>query len=144
MITVEQLVKDKVNPAVWWVTPHTTVIDTLHRLAEKSIGAVLVMDGERLVGVFSERDYARKGIVQGRKAKSTPVSEVMTPRVYTVSLDMNIQDCMQLMTQRKIRHLPVMDDGKVVGVLSIGDIVMAMIQEQGQHIEFLEQYITGI
>ncbi|GAB2786881.1 CBS domain-containing protein [Rhabdobacter roseus] len=144
MITVEQLVKDKVNQEVWSVTPHTTVIDTLHLLAEKSIGAVLVMDGERLVGVFSERDYARKGIVQGRKAKSTPVAEVMTPRVYTVSLDMNIQDCMQLMTQRKIRHLPVLDDGKVVGVLSIGDIVMAMIQEQGHHIEFLEQYITGI
>src|SRR5690606_11347074 len=137
-------VNDKANQEVWWVSPHTTVIDTLHLLAEKSIGAVLVMDGEHLVGVFSERDYARKGIVQGRKAKSTPVSEVMTAHVYTVSLDMNSQDCMQLMTQRKTRHLPVMDEGKVVGVLSIGDIVMAMIHEPGQHIEFLEHYITGI
>ncbi|MCB0576000.1 MAG: CBS domain-containing protein, partial [Saprospiraceae bacterium] len=97
----------------------------------------------KLIGIFSERDYARKGILQGRKAKSTPVTEVMTPNVFTVSSDKSLQDCMKLFSEKRIRHLPVVDDGKVAGVLSIGDIVNAIIREQSNHIQFLEQYITG-
>lgn len=131
------------NQAVWSVTPDHMVIEALQLMAEKNIGAVLVMDGERLAGIFSERDYARKGIIQGRKAKSTPVTEVMTANVFSVSPDMSINDCMQLFSSKRIRHLPVLDGDKVVGLLSIGDIVNAIIQEQNNHIQFLEQYITG-
>lgn len=119
------------------------VIEALQLMAEKNIGAVLVMDGERLAGIFSERDYARKGIIQGRKAKSTPVTEVMTANVITVTTDMSIEDCMNLFNSKRIRHLPVVEDGKVTGLLSIGDIVHAIIQEQSTHIQFLEQYISG-
>ncbi|WP_247232966.1 CBS domain-containing protein [Telluribacter sp. SYSU D00476] len=144
MCTVEKLVKDKRDQRVWYVTPQHMVIDALHLMAEKGIGAVPVMDGQTLVGIFSERDYARKGIIQGRKAKSTPIMEVMTSKVYTVTPEMDITDCMELMTQKKIRHLPVMEQGRVVGLLSIGDIVMAMIREQGEHINYLEHYIIGI
>ena len=119
------------------------VIEALQLMAEQNIGSVLVMDGERLAGIFSERDYARKGIIEGRKAKSTPVTEVMTANVFTVSLDMTIEDCMNLFSSKRVRHLPVVQEGKVVGLLSIGDIVNAIIQEQTSHIQFLEQYITG-
>lgn len=131
------------NQTIWSVTPDYMVIDALQLMTEKNIGAVLVMDGERLAGIFSERDYARKGIIQGRKAKSTPVAEVMTANVFTVSLDMDIEDCMNLFSSKRVRHLPVMQEDKVVGLLSIGDIVNAIIQEQSTHIQFLEQYITG-
>ena len=128
---------------IWSVTPKHMVIDALDLMAQKNIGALVVMDGEKLIGIFSERDYARKGILQGRKAKSTPVTEVMTPNVFTVSSDKSLQDCMKLFSEKRIRHLPVVDDGKVAGVLSIGDIVNAIIREQSNHIQFLEQYITG-
>lgn len=128
---------------VWSVTPGHMVIEALQLMAEQNIGSVLVMDGERLAGIFSERDYARKGIIEGRKAKSTPVTEVMTANVFTVSLDMTIEDCMNLFSSKRVRHLPVVQEGKVVGLLSIGDIVNAIIQEQTSHIQFLEQYITG-
>lgn len=119
------------------------VIDALQLMAEKNIGAVLVMDGDHLAGIFSERDYARKGIIAGRKAKSTPVTEVMTANVFTVTTDMDIEDCMKLFSSKRIRHLPVTENDKVVGLLSIGDIVNAIMQEQSIHIQFLEQYITG-
>lgn len=126
-----------------YVTPEHMVIEALELMAEKNIGAVMVMDGPRLAGIFSERDYARKGIIAGRKAKSTPVTEVMTANVFTVSPDMDIEDCMQLFSDKRIRHLPVLDHGRVVGMLSIGDIVTAIINEQKTHINFLEQYISG-
>ena len=143
MATVKKLLQDKPTQAIWSVLPDATVYDTLLFMAEKNIGAVLVMEDEQLVGIFSERDYARKGIIHGRKAKSTPISEVMTPNVITVSTDMTIQNCMQIFSDKKFRHLPVVDSGTVVGVLSIGDIVTSMIQEQRNHIQFLEQYITN-
>ncbi len=142
MISVKKILADKAISVVWSVPPTTSVIDTLHLLAEKNIGAVVVVDGQKLVGIFSERDYARKGIIQGRKAKSTPISEVMTPRVFTVDPNMSIQDCMQLLGEKKIRHLPVMENDLVVGVISIGDIVNSIMQEQKHHIQYLEQYIT--
>lgn len=142
MISIKKILEDKAISEVISVPPTTSVIDTLHLLAEKNIGAVLVLDNEKLVGIFSERDYARKGIIQGRKAKSTPITEVMTPRVFTVESDMSIQECMELFSQKKIRHLPVMENNRVIGVVSIGDIVSSIIKEQKQHIQFLEQYIT--
>lgn len=143
MITVQALLKSKRHQSVLSVSPENTVIDALFLMAEKNIGAVLVMEEDKLVGIFSERDYARKGIVQGRKAKSTSVTEVMTPNVFTVESNMNINDCMKLMSEKKFRHLPVMEDNKVVGVLSIGDIVEAIFKEQQSHISYLESYISG-
>ncbi len=144
MLPVKKLLEWKTDRHIWSVPPDCMVIDALRLMAEKNIGAVLVMDGERLVGIFSERDYARKGILQGRKAKSTPVTEVMTAHVFTVTPEMSIEECMQLFSNKRIRHLPVMEDGKVIGLLSIGDIVYAIIREQSVHIQFLEQYISGI
>lgn len=143
MISVEKLLSGKPKGTIWHVTPDQMVIDALQLMAEKNIGAVLVMEGEHLAGIFSERDYARKGIIAGRKAKSTPVTEVMTANVFTVTTDMDIEDCMQMFSSKRIRHLPVTENGKVVGLLSIGDIVNAIMQEQSIHIQFLEQYITG-
>lgn len=143
MLSVHQLLKSKKNNSVWSVSPQHMVIDALNVMAEKGIGAVLVMDGENLIGIFSERDYARKGIIAGRKAKSTPVTEVMTPNVFTVSPSMDIEDCMTLFSEKRIRHLPVTEQGLVVGMLSISDIVTAIINAQDQQIKYLEAYITG-
>ena len=143
MISVHKVMEGKSEDAIWSVTPGHMVIEALEMMAEKNIGAVLVMDGEQLLGIFSERDYARKGIIKGRKAKSTPVTEVMTSKLFTVTPDMGIRECMNLMSTKRIRHLPVIQDEKVIGLLSIGDIVNAIILEQRTHIKFLEQYISG-
>lgn len=143
MISVQKLLEGKRLNQTFSVTPEHMVIEALQLMAEKNIGAVMVMDGPRLAGIFSERDYARKGIIAGRKAKSTPVTEVMTSNVFSVSPDMDIEDCMQLFSDKRIRHLPVLDHGRVVGMLSIGDIVTAIMNEQKTHINFLEQYISG-
>ncbi|MDX2067924.1 MAG: CBS domain-containing protein [Haliscomenobacter sp.] len=143
MLSVSRLLNNKENNSVWSVSPDHMVIDALNVMSEKGIGAVLVMDGDRLIGIFSERDYARKGIIAGRKAKSTPVTEVMTPNVFTVSPSMDIEDCMTLFSEKRIRHLPVVDNQRVIGMLSIGDIVTAIIQAQDQQIKYLEAYITG-
>jgi CBS domain-containing protein len=143
MLTVKQLLASKPQNAVYAVRPDHYVIDALELMATRNIGAVMVMSGEQLVGIFSERDYARKGILQDRKAKSTAVSEVMTPNVFTVHLGQNIEDCMRLMSEKKIRHLPVLDEGAVIGLLSVGDIVTAIMNEQKNRIESLEQYIMA-
>ena len=112
-------------------------------LAQNRIGAVPVLENDMIIGIFSERDYARKGIIQGRKAKSTTVSTVMTADVITVSPEQSIEHCMQLMSHKKFRHLPVIDRDMVVGVVSISDLVSAIIREQEFRIQSLEQYITG-
>lgn len=143
MISVKKLLADKPQSHIWSVSPENTVIEALLLMGEKNIGAVVVLDNQQLVGIFSERDYARKGIVQGRKAKSTAIKEVMTPKVFTVGLDMNIRECMKIFSEKKFRHLPVVEQGTVVGVLSIGDIVNSIMKEQEDHIGFLEQYITN-
>jgi CBS domain-containing protein len=143
MISVQQLLSSKKINTVYSVRPDHMVIDALELMAEKNIGAVVVLEDTKLVGIFSERDYARKGILQGRKAKSTPVSEVMTPKVFTVDLSMGINDCLQLMGEKHFRHLPVMSEGALVGVVSVSDIVHAIIREQNSHIQHLEQFITG-
>jgi CBS domain-containing protein len=143
MISVKKLLGDKWNKKLHTLRPDNTVIEALDLMAEKNIGAVLIMENDELLGIFSERDYARKGILQGRKAKSTPLSEVMIEEMHPVTPDMDIDDCMTLFTDKFVRYLPVMTEGKLHGMLSIGDIVGAIMKEQRNHIKFLEKYITG-
>jgi len=142
MLKVREILSAKSHNAVYAVTPSQMVIEALDLMADRNIGAVMVLENNRLMGIFSERDYARKGILKDRKAKSTPISEVMTANVFTVTPSDNLEDCMQLMTDKKIRHLPVLDDGRVIGLVSIGDVVMAIIREQSEHIQNLELYIS--
>lgn len=125
------------------IKPDDTVLDAIRLMAEKNIGAVIVMDGKQLVGIMSERDYARKVIVKGRASDKTPVAEIMTAAVLTTSDTETVYSCMELMTERKIRHLPVLNDGKVEGMISIGDLVQAIIADQQEAIEQLEHYISG-
>lgn len=143
MLTVRQLLSGKNIDTVYSVRSEQTVIEALELMADKNIGAVMVIDDDRLVGIFSERDYARKGIIQGRKAKSTPISEVMTSGVFTVEPSQTIDDCMEIMSAKHIRHLPVVDGPQVVGLVSVSDIVTAIIREQAHRIQNLESYITG-
>jgi CBS domain-containing protein len=143
MISVKKLLAGKKKNVMYSLRSDNTVIEALELMAMANVGAIMIMDGGKLVGIFSERDYARKGIIQGRKAKSTPLSEVMIHEVHTVTPDMNIEDCMHLFTDKFIRHLPVVENDKVLGMLSIGDIVSAIMKEQTDHISFLEKYITG-
>jgi CBS domain-containing protein len=128
---------------LWTVHPETTVYDALSLMSNKDIGALLVVENEQLVGIFSERDYARKVILQGKSSKLTPVKEIMSTRVYFVSPDQSIQECMRLMTDKHFRHLPVMSGEKVLGVISIGDVVKAIITDQEFTIDQLERYISG-
>jgi CBS domain-containing protein len=125
------------------VKPDSSVLDAIRLMAEKNIGALLVMEGGRLLGIMSERDYARKVVVKGRASDSTPVSDIMSANVVTTSSTETVNTCMALMTDRRIRLLPVVDDGVVVGVISIGDLVQAIIADQQEAIEQLEQYISG-
>lgn len=142
MRKVRHLLQTKGNQ-VWSVGPDDTVYDALRVLAEKDIGALLVMDKRKLVGIFSERDYARKVILRGRSSKDTPVRQIMTPRVISVRPDQPIEECMAIMTTRRVRHLPVIEEGRVIGVISIGDVVKDIIAEQEFKIEQLENYISG-
>jgi CBS domain-containing protein len=128
---------------VWSIEPGASVYDAMKLMADKGIGALLVMEGPKLVGIISERDYARKIILQGRSSPTTEVREIMTPRVAYVEPDRNVEECMALMTDKRIRHLPVMEQGQVCGVISIGDLVKAIIAEQKFIIEQLERYISG-
>ncbi len=141
--TVKTLLNRKNIKEIISIRPDATVFEALVIMAEKNIGALLVMDGDKLVGIFSERDYARKGIIKERKAKSTIMLDVMTANVFTVSSDDDIVDCMEIMSSKKFRHLPVIDGEKVIGILSVGDIVTTMILEQKTHISFLENYISS-
>ena len=142
MKTVAQLLQAK-GPGAWSVPPHTTVYEALVVMADKNIGAVLVTEGDRLVGIFSERDYARKVVLVGKSSKDTAVSEVMTPRVLYVRPDQTIEDCMALMTDKHIRHLPVLDGERLAGLISIGDVVKSIISDQSFMIAQLENYIAG-
>ena len=142
MKTVNDLLEAKGHD-VWSITPQTTVLEGLSKMSEKRIGALLVVEQERLCGIFSERDYARKVVLQGKSSRNTPVSEIMTADVTSVNPSQTIRECMELMTAGRFRHLPVLDQGRLVGVVSIGDIVKAVISEQAQVIEQLESYITG-
>ena len=128
---------------VWTVAPDDTVFDALKLMADKNIGSVLVMDGEKLAGILSERDYARKVVLHGKTSRHLPVREIMTGDVQTISPDENIDRCMALMTQKHIRHLPVVEDGRVVGLISIGDVVKAVIEDQAFLLDQMEAYIAG-
>lgn len=128
---------------VWSIEPNALVYDAMKLMADKGIGALLVMEGARLVGVISERDYARKIILHGRSSHSTNVREIMTSRVVYTELEQSIEECMALMTEKRIRHLPVVEGGRVCGVISIGDLVKAIIAEQKFIIEQLERYISS-
>jgi len=129
--------------AIYSIAPDASVYDAMKQMADKGIGALLVMESERLVGVISERDYARKVILLGRSSRSTQVKEIMTSHVLYAQPQQNIDECMAIMTERRVRHLPVVDTGKVIGVISIGDLVKSIITEQKFIIEQLEKYITG-
>lgn len=142
MLTVRELLAKK-GSQVWSVSPDATVYDALQLMAEHNVGAVLVRSGDRLVGVLSERDYARQVILKGKASRDTPVREIMTTRVVFVSPERTIEDCMALMTDKHIRHLPVLSGDALLGVLSIGDVVKAVISEKQFLIEQLESYITS-
>jgi CBS domain-containing protein len=142
MTIVAQVLQEK-GHTVWSVSPDATVYQALELMAEKGIGAVLVLDGEKIAGIFSERDYARKVELKGKTARATRVSEMMTPAVYFVQPSQTIEECMALMTAKRIRHLPVLEQGKLVGIISIGDVVKAIIADKEFVIQTLEKYITG-
>lgn len=128
---------------VWTVDLEATVFEALSRMAEKEVGALMVMDGAKLVGIISERDYARKIVLLGRTSPNTLVKEIMTSHVAYTHLDQSIEECMAIMTDKRIRHLPVIEEGKLVGVISIGDLVKSIISDQKFIIEQLERYITS-
>ncbi len=140
MKTVTQLLKGK-SRALCTIGPDVRVFDALRLMAEKDIGALLVIENDQLAGILSERDYARKVILQGKSSQDTPVREIMTERVVCVQPKNTVEECMALMTDKRIRHLPVIDNGKIVGILSIGDLVKETISEQQFMIRQLESYI---
>ena len=143
MKTLKQLIESK-DKKLAAVAPEQSVLRALEIMAENDVGALLVLDGKRLAGVFSERDYARKVILQGKASKSTKVSEIMTGKVVYVTLNRTIEECMAIMTEKHFRHLPVLDDDhNVVGIVSIGDMIKEMISQQKFIIDQLENYITG-
>ena len=142
MRTVRQLLEAKA-PEVFAIGPDAPVIDAIRLMAEKCIGAVLVIQGGRLAGILSERDYARKIVLQGRSSATTPVREIMTSDVVTIGLDETTDRCMQLVTDRRIRHLPVTSNGQVLGVVSIGDLVKAVIEDQQVELDQLQRYIAS-
>lgn len=143
MKTVSQILKSKASAAVHTIGPDDPVLDAVRLMAEKQIGALLVVEGERIVGIVSERDYARKVILLGRASSQTPVRDIMTSSVMYVRPSQTNEECMVLMTENRLRHLPVMDDGRLVGLISIGDLVKDIISEQRFIIEQLEHYIHG-
>jgi CBS domain-containing protein len=139
--TVRDMLRGKSD--IYSVEPGDTVYKALRLMADKNIGAVLVRSNQKLEGIFSERDYARKVILLGKMSKETPVSEIMTTRVISVEPDWTAEQCMALMTDKRIRHLPVIEQGQLVGVVSIGDVVRAVVDEQQFTIDVLQRYITS-
>ena len=143
MKKVAQILRSKSDPAVHTIAPTASVFDALTLMAEKNIGALLILEGETIVGTMSERDYARKITLTGRSSKETPVGDIMTRPVLYVGLQHSTEECMALMTEKRLRHLPVLDDGKLIGLISIGDLVKDIISEQSFVIEQLQSYISG-
>jgi CBS domain-containing protein len=140
MQTVRQMLRTKSD--VYSVRPDDTVFDALRLMADRNVGAVMVVLDNDIVGIFSERDYARKGILRGLASKDTPVSAVMSTPVVTVAPSVSVAECMSLMTHKRIRHLPVVEDDRLVGVISIGDVVRALVEEQQFTIQALQSYIA--
>ena len=131
------------NAALWSIAPEATVFEAIQLMADKNIGSLLVMSGDRLVGVFTERDYTRKMALQGKRSKETQVREILSGKIVSVTPQHTVEECMRLMTENRVRHLPVLDNGKAVGVVSIGDLVNWTISAQDATIAQMEQYIAG-
>ena len=129
--------------ALWTIAPEATVFEAIKLMADKNIGSLLVMSGNRLVGLFTERDYTRKVALHGKTSKETLVAEIIPREVTTVTPDDSVEECMRLMTEKRVRHLPIVESTKVVGIISIGDLVNWIISTQNAHIEQMEQYISG-
>ena len=142
MTTIANLLKNK-GHEIWSVAPTDLVFDAITSMAEKGVGALLVMDADKLVGIFSERDYARKIVLEGKSSRNTSVADIMTRDVIRASPEQSIEDCMSVMTENHIRHLPVAEDDQIIGVISIGDLVKVIIVEQKELIAQLERYISG-
>ncbi len=142
MITVRQLLERK-GGEIWSVSPDAMVYDAIVLMAEKGIGALLVLDKHELVGIISERDYARKVMLKGRSSRKTPVRDIMTEKVLYVPPERSLDECMALMTEKRIRHLPVMEEGRLIGIFSSGDVIKTIISEQEFIIDQLESYIKG-
>ena len=142
MATVKNILDSKGN-AIFTITPDTTVYHALELMVEKNVSALLVMEADKLAGIFTERDYARKVVLRGKSSRDTPIGDIMTSHLITVNSASSIDECMELMTGKYIRHLPVVDDGKLSGIISIGDVVRTIIQEQKAIIGHMEQYITS-
>ena len=143
MKSVAQVLQSKSDQSVFTISPNTSVLDALKQMAERGVGALLVMEGARIAGIISERDYARKMVLVGRASHETPVREIMSSPVMYVRPDQTNEECMALMTENRLRHLPVVDNGKLIGLISIGDLVKDIISEQKFIIEQLEHYIRG-
>ena len=141
MAKVKQILQEK-GREVWSVGPEASVYDAIAMMADKEVGALVVMDADKLVGVVTERDYARKVVLQGRSSKDTRIRDIMTSRVAYARPDQSVEECMAVMTEKRIRHLPVMEGEQMLGIISIGDLVKAIIEEQQHVIEQLEQYIS--
>ena len=142
MFNVKTILEKKGHD-VWTISPEAKVIDALKLMADKGVGALVVMYKDRVTGLFSERDYARKVVLHGKSSIDTPVKEIMTFRVYCVNLDTPVEECMTLMTEKRVRHLPVVDKGKLVGLVSSGDVVKSIMSKQSNTLESLENYIKG-
>ena len=142
MTTIAQLLNAK-GDQIWSVEPKATIFEALEIMSEKEIGALLVIEDGKLTGIFSERDYARKVILKGKSSKDTPVGELMTKKVFYIDSQKTINDCMAMMTAKRIRHVPVIEDNQVMGIVTIGDVVNQIISEQEVTINHLENYITG-
>ncbi|HEY8539332.1 MAG TPA: CBS domain-containing protein [Steroidobacteraceae bacterium] len=142
MLRIKHLLANKPNK-IWSIGPDEPVLEAIRLMSDKSIGALPVVSGDQLVGIVSERDYARKVILMGRSSSDTPVSQIMTTPVITITPDDTVHRCMELVTEKRIRHLPVMERNKLIGMISIGDLVKAVIEDQQQTIVELERYIAG-
>ncbi|WP_273779116.1 CBS domain-containing protein [Acinetobacter sp. GSS19] len=143
MTNVAQVIQHKADQQVFTISPDSTVLEAISVMADKGIGALVVTDGDRIVGILSERDYTRKIALMERSSYSTTVNEIMTSSVLTVTLSHTVEDCLQLITDRHLRHLPVVDQDKLVGLVSIGDLVKATMEDQKKMIQQLRQYISG-
>ena len=142
MYTVKNILEEK-GREVWTISPEVKIITALELMREKSVGALIVIFDDKIVGIISERDYARKLILQGKSSLETPVKEIMTFQVYSVGLETPAEECMALMSQKRVRHLPVLDGGKLAGIVSIGDVVKSIISKHSNTIDQLQNYVRG-
>ena len=143
MTNVAQVIQNKIEQNIFTISPESTVLEAISLMADKGIGALVVTDQDKVVGIFSERDYTRKIILMERTSKETTVSEIMTAKVLTVTKSNSVEDCLTLMTDRHLRHLPVVENDKLIGLISIGDLVKVVMEDQRKLIDQLQQYIAS-